>query len=182
MTSPTCSRPHWFNEVQADVATDGIPTEEENVPGILLGKKINGDIDEYCNCFEKRMRAPTHPSNFELLTTVSMNGQSFILSYRILCYDNYLFFPQEKFNSEEVKSLVLVIGGQNDRITSYHSRKSITSAHTFDLLSPSITMLDEDVVEVDITWFDLYPDDDEEALRPGYSIEDPVIIIDSDDE
>jgi hypothetical protein len=43
-------------------------------------------------------------------------------------------------------------------------------------------MLDEDVVEVDITWFDLYPDDDEEALRPGDSIEDHVIIIDSDDE
>jgi hypothetical protein len=43
-------------------------------------------------------------------------------------------------------------------------------------------MLDEDVVEVDITWFDLYPDDDEEALHPGNNIEDPVIIIDSDDE
>jgi hypothetical protein len=43
-------------------------------------------------------------------------------------------------------------------------------------------MLDEDVVEVDITWFDLYPVDDEEALRPGDSIEDPVMIIDSDDE
>jgi hypothetical protein len=42
-------------------------------------------------------------------------------------------------------------------------------------------MLDEDVVEVDITWFDLYPDDDEEALRLGDIIEDLVIIIDSDD-
>jgi hypothetical protein len=122
ITSPTRRRPHWFNEVQEDVATDGIPSEQENVPGILLGKKINGDVDEYRNCFGKRMRAPTHPSNFELLTTVSMNGQSFILSYRILCYDGYLFHPQEKFNSEEVKSLELVIGGQNDRITSDHSR------------------------------------------------------------
>jgi hypothetical protein len=28
----------------------------------------------------------------------------------------------------------------------------------------------------------LYPVDDEEALRPGDSIEDPVMIIDSDDE
>jgi hypothetical protein len=45
----------------------------------LLGKKINGDVDECRNCFGKRMRAPSHPSNFELLTTVSMNGQSFIL-------------------------------------------------------------------------------------------------------
>jgi hypothetical protein len=43
-------------------------------------------------------------------------------------------------------------------------------------------MLDEDGVEVDITWFNLYPDDDEEALRPDDSIEDHVIIIDSDDE
>jgi hypothetical protein len=43
-------------------------------------------------------------------------------------------------------------------------------------------MLDEDVVEVDITWFNLFPDDNEEALRPGDSIEDHVIIIDSDDE
>jgi hypothetical protein len=43
MTSPTSSRPHWFDDIQEVVATDGIPTEEENVPGILLGKKINGD-------------------------------------------------------------------------------------------------------------------------------------------
>jgi hypothetical protein len=43
-------------------------------------------------------------------------------------------------------------------------------------------MLDEDMVEVDITWFDLYLDDDEEALRPGDSIEDHIIIIDLDDE
>jgi hypothetical protein len=28
----------------------------------------------------------------------------------------------------------------------------------------------------------LFPDDDEEALHPGNNIEDPVIIIDSDDE
>jgi hypothetical protein len=81
MTSPTRSPPHWFNEVQEDVATVSIPAEEENVPGILLGKKINGDIDEYQNCFGKRMRAPSHPSNLELLTIVSINGQPFILSY-----------------------------------------------------------------------------------------------------
>jgi hypothetical protein len=43
-------------------------------------------------------------------------------------------------------------------------------------------MLDEDVVEVDIKWFDLFLNDEEEALRPSDSIEDPVIIIDSDDE
>jgi hypothetical protein len=40
MNSPTCSRPHWFNEGQADVATCGIPSEEENVPDILLGRKL----------------------------------------------------------------------------------------------------------------------------------------------
>jgi hypothetical protein len=40
-------------------------------------------------------------------------------------------------------------------------------------------MLDEDVVEVDITWFDLYPVDDEEALRPGDSIEDPAVVSNS---
>jgi hypothetical protein len=51
MTSLTRSHPHWFNKVQEDVSTDDIPTEEENVPCILLGKKINGDIDEYQNCF-----------------------------------------------------------------------------------------------------------------------------------
>jgi hypothetical protein len=43
-------------------------------------------------------------------------------------------------------------------------------------------MLDEDEVEVDITWFNLYPEDDEVALRPCDSIDDPVIIIDSDDD
>jgi hypothetical protein len=121
MTSLTRSRPHWFNEVQEDVAIDDIPTEEENVPSILLGKKINGGIDEYLNCFGKRMRGPSHPSNLKLLTIVSMNGQSF---YTIVFWsiDGYLFFPQEKFNLEEVKSLELVIGDQNDRITSDDSR------------------------------------------------------------
>jgi hypothetical protein len=40
MTSPTRSHPHWFNEVQDDVATNGILAVEENVPGILLGRKL----------------------------------------------------------------------------------------------------------------------------------------------
>jgi hypothetical protein len=108
MTSPTRSHPHWFNEVQEDITTGCIPIEEENVPGILLWKKINGDMDEYHNCFGKRMRAPSHPSNLELLTTVSMNDQSFILSY--LVHRRLLVLSSGEFNSEEVKSLELVIG------------------------------------------------------------------------
>jgi hypothetical protein len=56
------------------------------------------------------------------------------------------------------------------------------SGHALDLLSPSITMLDDDMVEVDITWFDLFPNDAEEPHRPGDNIEDPVIIIDSDED
>jgi hypothetical protein len=106
-------------------SSGSIPVEEEKVPDILLGKKINGDIDESRNGFGKRMRAPSHPSNLELLTAVSMNDQSFI-SYILFHWRLLVVFPQEefadafisnKFDSEEVKSLELMIGDRNDRST-----------------------------------------------------------------
>jgi hypothetical protein len=76
------------------------------------------------------VRVLSHPSNLELLTAVSMNDQSFILSYFGPLTGTCCFFSSggvriclfsNKFDSEEVKSLELMIGDRNDRNT-YDSR------------------------------------------------------------
>jgi hypothetical protein len=58
--------------------------------------------------------------------------------------DGYLFFPQEKFNSEEVKSPELVISGQNDRITSDDSH-TISGKNMRPISNPTILGLDTTV-------------------------------------